>query len=148
MKYRGIDIQDSVSTYKTEKVCEVFGDINCLDITNEIRMTNKDFSEFVDKLVKIRDEFKEKNNISFIINVFEGYYNCDLCDDENTVPSIYIETEEEIKESPEECEKRIEHQKKLIDKSVEESEERKKQIEEKKKKDAIRLLENLGYKVI
>ena len=148
MKYRGIDIQDSVSTYKTEKVCEVFGDINCLDITNEIRMTNKDFSEFVDKLVKIRDEFKEKNNISFIINVFEGYHDYDLCDDENTVPSIYIETEEEIKESPEEREKRIERQKKLIDKSVEESEKLKKQIEEKKEKDAIRFLENLGYKVI
>ena len=148
MKYKGVYIQDNVSTYNTEKVCEVFGDINCLDVTNEIRMTNKDFSEFVDKLVKIRDKFKEKNNISFIINVFEGYHDYDLCDDENTVPSIYIETEEEIKESPEEREKRIERQKKLIDKSVEESEKLKKQIEEKKEKDAIRFLENLGYKVI
>lgn len=148
MKYKGIRIEDNVSRYKTEKVCEVFGDINCLDVTNEIRMTNKDFSAFVDKIVKVRDKFKEKNDINFIINVFEGYYNCDLCDDENTVPSICIETEEEIKESPEEREKRIERQKKLIDKSVEESEKQKKQVMEKQKKDAIRFLENLGYKVI
>lgn len=148
MKYKGIKIEDNVSTYKTEKVCEVFGDINRLDVTNEIRMTNKDFSAFVDKLVKIRDKFKERNNISFIINVFEGYYNCDLCDDENTVPSIYIETEEEIKESPEEREERIERQKELIDKHIEESENQKRQIMEKQKRDAIRLLENLGYKVI
>jgi len=145
MKYKGIKIEDNVSTYKREKVCQVFGDF---DATNEIRMTNKDFSAFVDKLVKARDKFKERNNIRFIINVFEGYYNCDLCDDEDTVPSICIETEEEIKESPEEREKRIELQKKLIDKHVYESEKQKRQMIEKKKKEAIRLLENLGYKVI
>lgn len=145
MKYKGIKIEDNVSTYKRKKVCQVFGD---LDATNEIHMTNKDFSSFVDKLVKVRDKFKENNNISFIINVFEGYCNCDLCDDENTVPSIYIETEEEIKESPEEREKRIERQKKLIDKHIEKSEKQKREIMEKQKEDAIRLLENLGYKVI
>jgi hypothetical protein len=145
MKYKGIKIEDNVSTYKTEKVCEVFGDF---DATNEIHMTNKDFSSFVDKLVKVRDKFKENNNISFIINVFEGYCNCDLCDDENTVPSIYIETEEEIKESPEERKKRIERQKKLIDKHIEESEKQKRQMIENQKKDAIHFLENLGYKVI
>ena len=148
MKYKGVKIEDNVSTYKKEKVCEVFGDTNCLGETSIIRMTNKDFSAFVDKLVKARDKFKERNNIRFIINVFEGYYNCDLCDDENTVPSIYIETEEEIKESQEEREKRIERQKKLIDKHIEKSEKQKRQMIEKQKKDAIRFLEEQGYKVI
>ena len=148
MKYKGVKIEDNVSTYKKEKVCEVFGDTNRLGETNEIRMTNKDFSAFVDKLVKARDKFKERNNIRFIINVFEGYCNCDLCDDEDTVPSIYIETEEEIKESQEEREKRIERQKKLIDKHIEESEKQKRQMIENQKRNAISFLENLGYKVV
>ena len=146
MEYRGRKIADEITNDERTFKFELEGD----NSYGEINLDINEFGDFVDKLVKLREELDglQINNgyYTVMLDVREGY----TPEERNEYESycgIEVWLEKTTYETSEEKERRIEREKKAIDEEIERENEVAGKRHERNISKAKELLEKEGYEV-
>lgn len=147
MEYRGRNIVDEITNEERIFKFELEGD----NSYGEIDLDKEEFRDFVDKLVKLRDEIDSLQERSYhdtrvVLDVREGY----TPEERNEYESycgIEVWLKEYYYETKEERERRIEREKKAIDDEIALEQETASKRHDKYIEEAKELLEKEGYEV-
>lgn len=147
MEYRGRNIVDEITNEERIFKFELEGD----NSYGEINLDKGEFGDFVDKLIKLREELDSLQNRSYhdtrvVLDVREGY----TPEERNEIESycgIEVWFKEYYYETKEEKERRIEREKKAIDEEIEREHEMTSKLHDKYINEAKELLEREGYEV-
>lgn len=146
MEYRGRNIEDEITNEERMFKFELEGD----NPYGEIKLGVGDFGDFVDKLVKLREELDglQINNgyYTVMLDISEGYSPVERNEIESYC-GIEVWLYKTTYETKEESERRIEREKKAIDEEIERENEVAGKRHEKNINKAKELLEREGYEV-